>query len=87
MDNNYNYAPQQKSSTLAIVSLVIAIFSWCCNPCYLLTFLATFFAVFSLCSSKHGGTGFSIAALIVVAVGIVVQMIFDIMTMGVGIFF
>lgn len=87
----FNYEPEKKDNTkfgeaACIVGLVAACVSFFCNTCYVFSLVAIVFNILGLCMGKKNKT-LAIVGISLVPVAIIVQIVIDIITGGIGLFF
>jgi len=76
---------KKRETGLATASLVFGIVGFFCNPLYVCNLLAIVFGIIALCTGQPKGRSITGIILGVCAAG--VQMIVDLLLMGMGIFF
>ncbi len=94
MDNQYNYVDSNYNGgnnknfgdVACIVGFSVAILTFCCDPLYIFSLVAIVFSILGICMGQTK-KGFAIAGLIIVVVAGIWQIIFDILTMGIGFLF
>ena len=86
------YVPQQpapkttnNSNGVGLASFICGLACFICNPLYLVCLAAIILGIVGLCQAGKP-KGFAIAGLILGIVGTGAQLIFDILTMGIGFF-
>ncbi|MBQ6823556.1 MAG: DUF4190 domain-containing protein [Clostridia bacterium] len=76
-----------KTNPVSIVSLICGIVGFCFNPFYFTTLAAIICGIVGIATAKNSPKGMAIAGLILGICATGCQVLFDILTFGMGIFF
>ena len=81
-----NSGARKFGEVACIVGLVCAIISFCCGAFYFFPLVGLVFSILGVCMGRNN-RGLAIAGLIIVPIAVIAQLVMDIFTAGVGIFF